>query len=134
MLLIVLCGGAVGTGVRARLESAFAADPGSWPWVTFWINVGGSLLLGLVQEALARSGPDQGWRRRVRVGVGTGVIGGFTTYSTFILEVDLLLRAGLTWTGGAYAVVSIVAGLGCALAGITLGRALLSRRPTREAS
>ncbi len=138
-LLLALLGGAVGTTVRAWLEGAFPASPGAWPWTTFGINLGGSFLLGLLQEALSRSGPDEGWRRRVRVGVGTGVIGGFTTYSTFIVEVDLLVRGGSTWTGAAYAVVSVVVGLGCALAGILLAqvastRVASTRRPTANPS
>ena len=131
LLGLVFVGGAVGTAIRARLETSFPTPTGGWPWATFWINLSGALVLGLLLESLLLSGPDRGWRRRVRLGVGTGVMGGYTTYSTFIVEIDQLLRGGHPWTGTAYAVGSVALGIGCALAGITLARRLWSTRVTR---
>lgn len=123
---LVALGGAVGTSARAGLEAAFAPEAGTWPWTTFAINLVGSFLLGVLLERLARSGPDDGWRRRVRVLVGTGVLGGFTTYSTFALEVDRLVDAGHAGLGVAYALGSVVLGVLASGAGIllagTLGR------------
>lgn len=127
MVLLVMLGGTAGTALRACLESAFGAPAGTWPWVTFWINVTGSLLLGFLQEALLRSGADSGWRRNVRLGIGTGLIGGYTTYSTFIVEVDGLLGAGATLVGVAYAVTSVALGIACALAGVLLARRMVVR-------
>jgi CrcB protein len=124
LLALVVLGGAAGTTARWSLGQALAPSPGHWPWVTFAINLIGSFLLGLLLETLIRSGPDGGWRRAVRVGVGTGVLGGFTTYSTFVVEVDRLIATGHGWTGGAYAVVSILIGVLAALAGIRLARTL----------
>lgn len=123
-LALVMLGGAAGTTVRWQLSEAFAPAPGHWPWSTFAINVGGSLLLGLLLEALLRGGPDAGWRRATRVGVGTGLLGGFTTYSTFIVETDRLVSTGHAWVGGAYAAGSIVIGIAAAMAGIALARTL----------
>lgn len=117
-----MAGGALGTSVRSWLESTYAPPAGTWPWVTFWINVGGSLALGALLEAIAQTGPDTGWRRGVRLGVGTGVLGGFTTYSTFSVEVVLLLRAGQWPVGLGYAVSSVVLGILAALAGVRLLR------------
>ncbi len=128
LLLLVFVGGACGTALRAWLEVEFTPESNSWPWVTFAINASGSLLLGFLLEALTRGGADEGWRRYVRVGVGTGAIGGFTTYSTFVVEVDLLARAGHVGISAAYAAASIVVGLVCALAGILAARAVI--RPT----
>ncbi|WP_454042034.1 CrcB family protein [Cellulosimicrobium sp. Marseille-Q8652] len=123
---LVVLGGALGTSARAGLEAAFPPTVGGWPWTTFAINVVGSLLLGVLLGALQASGPDDGWRRRVRVLVGTGVVGGFTTYSTFALEVDRLVGAGHGALAVAYALVSVVLGVVAAGAGIllagTLGR------------
>ena|SRR5450830_664104 len=124
LLALVVLGGAAGTTVRWSLGQAFAPSPGHWPWVTFAINLTGSFLLGLLLETLVRSGPDAGWRRAVRVGVGTGVLGGFTTYSTFVVEVDRLVATGHAWIGSAYAVLSILIGVLAALAGIGLARTL----------
>ncbi|WP_255956231.1 MULTISPECIES: CrcB family protein [Aeromicrobium] len=122
-VLLVLIGGAVGTLVRAVLEDTFAAGPGEWPWTTFAINVSGSFLLGALVSALAVRGDDSGGRRRVRLAVGTGVLGGFTTYSTFIVEVDELLRDGALGLGAAYALGSVVAGVLAAGLGVLLGGA-----------
>ncbi|WP_307858105.1 fluoride efflux transporter FluC [Cellulomonas fulva] len=116
---LVFLGGCVGTAVRWALEEAFAVPTG-WPWVTFAINVAGSFLLGLLLELLVRGGADAGWRRAVRLGCGTGVMGGFTTYSTFVLEVDRLGADGELALAVAYPLVSVVLGLAAAAAGMAL--------------
>jgi len=129
---LVALGGTAGTAARAHLEAALPAQTGAWPWTTFVINVAGSLVLGLLLESLLRSGDDTGWRRAVRVGCGTGLVGGFTTYSTFILEVERLLQGGHAAIGVLYALVSVVAGLASAGVGIALaGARSRSREPRR---
>ncbi|WP_235929673.1 CrcB family protein [Cellulomonas citrea] len=121
LLALVVVGGAAGTLARSVLESTFPAQPGAWPWTTFVINVTGALLLGALLGYLAAAGPDEGLRRDLRLGIGTGVMGGYTTYSTFIVEVDTLLRNGHVGTGALYAVVAVLLGLAAAAAGLTLG-------------
>ena len=118
---LVAAGGTLGVAVRALLEGAFPAGPGAWPWTTTAINLTGSLLLGLLLATLSRRGPDTGRRRAVRLGVGTGVIGGYTTYSTFVLEVERLVTGGAVATGVAYALVSVVLGVAAAGLGVVLG-------------
>lgn len=125
---LVAAGGAVGTTVRALLEHAWPAAPGGWPWTTFAINLVGSFVLGALLETLVRSGPDEGRRRLVRLGVGTGVLGGFTTYSTFVVEVERRLSGGFVVTGLAYALVSVALGLVAAWLGVVAAGAL--RRTT----
>jgi CrcB protein len=117
VLALVVAGGAVGTTLRYLLESAFAAPAGTWPWVTFWINVTGALALGALLEVLAVLGPDEGWRRSVRLGVGTGVLGGFTTYSTFVVETALLARESAPVLAVGYDLASLAVGFLAALAG-----------------
>lgn len=128
---LVALGGAVGTTARALLEQAFAPVPGSWPWTTFWINLAGSFVLGALLETLLRSGPDAGWRRGVRLGCGTGVLGGFTTYSTFAVEVERLASGGHAALGAAYALGSVVLGVAAAVVGITLAAAARRRLVAR---
>lgn len=128
LLALVVLGGAAGTSVRWELGRVYPVGGGAFPWTTFWINVTGSLLLGLLLESLARSGPDVGWRRALRVGVGTGVMGGFTTYSTFMVESDLLIRGGRTALAAGYVAGSVAAGVAAALVGVLAARALV-RRP-----
>lgn len=128
LLVLVVAGGAAGTLARTVLESTFPAHPGSWPWTTFVINVTGALLLGALLGYLSAVGPDDGLRRDLRLGIGTGVMGGYTTYSSFIVEVDTLLRDGHLATGTLYAVVAVLLGLVAAAAGLSLG-ARAGRRP-----
>jgi len=130
--LLVAAGGTVGVLARALLTQP--AAPGAWPWRTFAVNVLGSLLLGALLALLQR-GPDVGRRRAVRLGVGTGVLGGFTTYSTFALEVEQLVVTGHVVTGVAYALGSVVLGVVAAGAGLLLvGRALTGRSPRDDAA
>jgi CrcB protein len=119
LLGAVFVGGACGTAIRALLGDAFPHADGSWPWTTFCINVIGALLLGFLLEALVRSGEDRGGRRLARLGVGTGVLGGFTTYSTFMVE-----TTGLPWLlAGGYVVATVVLGAVAAWVGIRLAKA-----------
>ncbi len=120
-LLLIGLGGMIGTAARASLELAFPAPDGGWPWTTFWINLAGSALLGALLEWLAL-GDDQGWRRSMRLGVGTGLIGGFTTYSTFSLETASLFQAGHGGLALGYALSSVILGVAAAAGGILLMR------------
>lgn len=121
---VVFVGGALGTAIRAALEAAFPAQPGGWPWATFLINVSGAFVLGLLLETLSRRGPDAGARQLVRLGLGTGVMGGYTTYSTFAVETVRLIGTGAVLAGFGYAVGSVVLGLAAALAGSRLAARL----------
>ncbi|WP_313409865.1 CrcB family protein [Aeromicrobium sp.] len=117
LIALVVVGGAAGTLIRALLEESFGAGPGEWPWATFAINVGGSFLLGLLVAVVTRWGGDP----RVRLALGTGLLGGFTTYSTFVVEVDQLLRAGHVGLGAGYALGSVLLGVAASAAGLLLG-------------
>ena len=111
----VFLGGIIGSGLRAGLSLLQSAG-WSWPWVTFCINLLGSLLLGFLLEYLATTGPDTGRRRDLRLFAGTGLIGGFTTYGTFILEADTRILERNIGVAAAYLLVSVL--LGVLFAGI----------------
>ncbi len=121
LVALVGVGGAVGTTARWAVEQLADVPDGAWPWPTFAINVVGSFLLGVLLAGLGSV--DDGWRRRVRLGAGTGLLGGFTTYSTFAVEVDLRARDGYLALGAVYAVTSVVVGVAAAAAGAAAGRA-----------
>ena len=124
---VILLGGTAGTALRAWIEGAFAPPIGEWPWATFGINLSGALLLGTLLELLAATGPDRGWRRGVRLGVGTGLLGGYTTYSTFSVETLQLLHAGAWLLGLGYAISSVLLGLVAAFLGGRAARRVLRR-------
>ncbi len=123
-----MLGGSVGTAARAWLDATFPPAAGQWPWAIFWINIGGAFLLGALLELLTGTGPDRGWRRGVRLGLGTGVLGGFTTYSTFANQTFQLLRTGHGLIGVGYGVGTVVAGLAAAIGAIRTVHWFLQRR------
>jgi CrcB protein len=125
--MLVVAGGMVGTAIRAALESAMPAAPGHWPWATFLINITGAFVLGSLLEALVRTGRDEGWRRGVRLTAGTGLLGGYTTYSTFSVEVVQVSRDGALLIGPMYALASVALGLAAAGLGYRVAVALTPR-------
>ncbi|MFC8042077.1 fluoride efflux transporter FluC [Nocardia sp. NPDC057353] len=128
-LLLVGAGGLAGAALRYRLGLWFPHRAGGWPAATFAINVTGAFLLGVLLEALLRAGPDTGWRQRVRLAVGTGFLGAFTTYSALAVDTDLLLRDGHPWVAAGYGLGTVLIGGFATTAGIALG-AVVHRRGT----
>lgn len=82
-MVAVALGGAIGASLRWLLDQSWAQG---WPWSTLTINVVGSLLLGVL-TVLASRPAFPGW---VRPGLGTGLLGGFTTFSAYAVQVHLL--------------------------------------------
>ena len=116
-LLLVLAGGTAGTAVRAWLVATFPPADGGWPWATFAVNVAGSLLLGMLVASLRRRRVDDEQRARLSAALGTGLLGGLTTYSTFAVEVVLLVRDGDGGIGVGYGLLSVLTGIGAAWIG-----------------
>lgn len=112
-LLLVLAGGTIGTAARLALM-LLIPDGEGFPLAILSANVAGAFLIGLVAARLPGS-------RELRVFLATGILGGFTTYSTFMTG-TLLLSADAPLLGAVYAVGSLVLGLAAAAAGSRLGR------------
>lgn len=89
--MLVAAGGALGALARYGVVTAWAKH-GTYAWPVLVINVVGAFVLGLLLEGLTRRGADVGGRRRLRLLVGTGFCGAFTTYSTFARDVTTLGR------------------------------------------
>lgn len=119
-------GGALGTLARYGLEHAVVADPRGFPWATLTVNVVGSFLLGAVVTVVVGRLPRD---RYVRPLLAVGFCGGFTTFSTFVVEIDQRIQHGSTTVAVAYLAVTVVGGLGAALAGITLAQGRLLPTP-----
>lgn len=118
IILAVATGGAVGTTARYELGLRFATASASFPWVTFGVNVSGSLLLGLLMFVLERWPPT----RYVRPFVAIGVLGSYTTFSTYSVEAGLLFKDGHIVVGLAYVLGSLAAGGGAVYLGIITAR------------
>lgn len=122
---LVAVGGATGTLLRFGLSRLLPWPGQGWPWATFTANVTGALLLGLILGALGLVG-DASRRTAWQLVLGTGLLGGYTTYSTFAVE-TLSLGATSVVSAAAYALLSLLAGFLAALAGGRAG-ATLARR------
>jgi fluoride exporter len=124
LVLAVGAGGAVGAVLRHAFILAFPRDAGTFPLVTFAENVTGSFLLGVVLIALLRAPRVAA---RWRPFLATGVLGSFTTFSNVSVEIVNLAVMGATGTAALYIGLSVAAGLGAALLGITFGASLMQR-------
>jgi CrcB protein len=123
-LILVFVGGGLGAALRHLVNLGSLKLAGTdWPFGTFFINVSGSLLMGVVAGlfALKLSLPPA-----LRLFVATGILGGYTTFSTFSLETALLYQRGQLGAAALYAFGSLAAGVLALFAGMALVRALVS--------
>ena len=121
-IALVFAGGTVGTALR-ELLAIWVPPVAGVAVVIVGINVVGAFLLGLLMETLTSRGPDEGRRRQLRLLLGTGVLGGFTTYSALATDTGLLLADDRLGTALLYALGTVVVGALASLAGITLAGA-----------
>jgi CrcB protein len=119
-LAAIYAGGALGGAARTGLVHLAPPQAGHWPWVTFAVNVVGSLLLGYFVTRLQERLPISAYRRPL---LGTGICGGLTTFSTFQLELLRMLDHGAFGLAALYGAGSIVAGF----AGVALGTSIVRR-------
>ena len=119
-ILLVALGGALGATAR-HLASGFALrvmGPG-WPWGTMSVNIIGSALMGFLIGWLAhRVDGGLGWR----LFLGTGIMGGFTTFSAFSLETALMVEKKAYVNAATYALGSVLLGVLALFAGLLLAR------------
>lgn len=133
--LLVAAGGFCGCLARYGVGRLLPADVqgtwrSSWAWGgqlplgTLAVNLLGCLLLGLLFTSLPLSGKLS---QSARLGLGTGFIGAFTTFSTVSMEMVAFGQQGQFMAAGAYIFISLIGGIGCALLGIKLGNGALRR-------
>jgi CrcB protein len=134
VLAAVAAGGAVGAPARVGLARLITTGSATgFPWATFVTNVSGSLALGMIMVLFLEHLPHTARTRLLRPFLAAGFCGAFTTFSTMAVEIDLRVRAGYAGTATLYALISVVAGLAAALAGMGLGHLLGSRHPRSPA-
>ena len=119
-LLLVMLGGAIGAGARhlAGLGALRWIGPG-FPWATLFVNLIGSLFMGLLAGWLVRGGGSEA----TRLFFAVGILGGFTTFSAFSLETFSMLQRGDLGMAATYVIVSVIGGVALLFAGLLLMRA-----------
>jgi CrcB protein len=119
--LLVGLGGAVGAMSRYGFGLFVGRfHNGPFPLATFGVNAIGSLLMGLLIGLLARTTPE--WQSEARLFVAVGILGGFTTFSAFSLDVVTLIERGNLITASIYAVASMIVAVLALFAGLWIVR------------
>jgi CrcB protein len=121
-LFLVMAGGAVGSGARYLTGRAtFAAFGAGYPWGTLLVNLLGGCLMGALVGTLARMPASaEQWRLLLAV----GLLGGFTTFSAFSLDVVTMMQRGDLGTAALYALVSVAGSVAALFAGLALARTI----------
>ena len=126
-IALVATGGVLGTLARFGVAEVWA-DASVWPVATFTVNVVGAFALGTLLESLARRGGESPAGQRVRLTLGTGFLGAFTTFSALAIEVERMLADGHVTNAVAYGFGSVVVGFAMCAAGVALSAGLHRRR------
>ncbi|MFG2876339.1 CrcB family protein [Streptomyces sp. NPDC048337] len=130
VLAAVAAGGAVGASARYGISLLWPAGPGAFPWATFWINVAGCALIGVLMVLIGEGGRSA--HPLVRPFAGTGVLGGFTTFSAYAVDFSRLLDEGEAPVALAYAGLTVVAALGAVWAAASVTRLVVGGRFRRR--
>ncbi|MBM3926922.1 MAG: fluoride efflux transporter CrcB [Sphingomonadales bacterium] len=118
-LFIVMAGGAVGAGARHLFGRWTLASFGpDYPYGTLGVNLIGGLLMGLLVGLLASRGGSE----QARLLLGVGVLGGFTTFSAFSLDVALMIQRDALALAGGYVLMSVVGSIAALFGGLAIAR------------
>jgi CrcB protein len=112
-------GGAIGGAARFGVVSALPVTAGGFPWATLLVNVTGSLALGAAVTLLAERRPQP---RHVRAFAVIGLCGGYTTWSTFMIDATLLVHDGHAMRAAWYVAVTVAGGLAATTVGVAATR------------
>ncbi|MBY9068279.1 fluoride efflux transporter CrcB [Hyphomonas sp. WL0036] len=123
--LLVALGGAIGASLRHGVGLLAVRHMATgWPWSTSIVNVTGSLAMGLLAGWLALKA--EGISQDMRLFLATGLLGGFTTFSAFSLEVATMLRSGETAKAALYAGLSLLLGVSALFIGLWMARRIFA--------
>ncbi|WP_223839050.1 fluoride efflux transporter CrcB [Nocardiopsis deserti] len=119
---IAACGGAAGAVARHLVAQAWPTPDGGLPLATLAVNLAGSVLIGVLVPAVTGPRPAPPWVRQL---LGTGFLGGFTTYSAHVLDTGTLAASGRVAEAAAYTALTLVGAVaGTALGAWATGRAV----------
>ena len=119
---LIFLGGGLGSMLRHAVNQVSASLLGAGFWGTLFVNITGSFAMGLIAGWFAFRG--EGGRQSLRLFLTTGILGGYTTFSTFSLDAALFWERGQLWATAFYVGSSIVAGLLGLFGGLALVREL----------
>ena len=117
--LLAALGGAGGALARWALTETLPSSPTGWPWDTLLVNLTGCFLVGMLLAVLAGRSPQPAWAQPL---LGVGVLGGFTTYSAFAMEVVRLVEGAALLLAAAYVLASVVGGAAAVVLGAGTAR------------
>jgi CrcB protein len=121
----VALGGGTGAAARYGVSLIWPTASGGFPWTTLWVNVAGCAVIGVFMVVITDV-----WaaHRLVRPFFGTGVLGGFTTFSTYAVDIEKLVEGGRARTGLAYLGTTLLAALAAVWLAVALARRVLAWR------
>ena len=125
VLPTIALGGMIGASARHALELAWPPPGDGFAWATFAVNVSGCLLIGVLMVFVVEVG---GAHPLARPFLGVGVLGGYTTFSTYAVQTAVLLRDELPLLAAIYLLGTLVAAMIAVVAGVASARALLGLR------
>lgn len=122
VVAVVSAGGAIGAAARYGASRAWPGEPGGFPWTVFWVNVTGCLVIGVFMVVI-----NEVWAAHplVRPFFGTGMLGGFTTFSTYAVDVQTLVDDGHPRKALGYLAGTLVAALFAVWGAVTVTRRAL---------
>ena len=120
-VILVMSGGAIGAAMRYGLSRALPFAGDGWPWPTFAANVIGGLAMGVLATWVLKGDNSA---EPLRLFVGVGVLGGFTTFSAFSLEMARMIERGQMGLAAVYALASVLLALGALFAGMTAAKVI----------
>ncbi|WEH36712.1 CrcB family protein [Streptomyces sp. AM 4-1-1] len=125
VLAVIAAGGATGASGRYGASLIWPTAAGGFPWTTLFVNVTGCAVIGVFMVVISEV-----WaaHRLVRPFFGTGVLGGFTTFSTYAVDFERLVADGRARTGVAYLELTLLAALGAVWCAVWATRRVLAWR------
>jgi fluoride exporter len=117
-IIPVMAGGAIGAALRYGASLALPMR-GGWPWGTLAVNIIGGFAMGVLAAGLMKGSASEA----MRLFVGVGILGGFTTFSAFSLESFRMIEGGAWGQAGVYALASVIGSIAALTAGYALVRA-----------
>jgi CrcB protein len=123
---VVAAGGGLGASARYATLLLWPPLPAAFPWTTLVINVTGCAAMGIVMAVITQR---RSAHRLLRPFVGTGVLGGYTTFSTYAADIQNLVNTGHAATGLASLALTVSAALAATWAAAALTHCVITRRP-----